>query len=456
MAEGDRFLPCAPMNIVVVGAGEVGYHLASILSREGHSVTVVDPDPAKGRRLQESLDVQAMVGDGTRASVLTQAGASKADLVVAVTDDDHVNMLVCVLSKQLGAKRRILRLKDTSQLEGYRYFYKHALGFDVVLSTEEQAAEEILSTVRERHALQVESFADGRVQLRRLRLREASELTSSKLSELRLPEGVLVTAVQRAERFFLPTGDDSLEPGDQVFFIGSAQPLDAVEQLAGEKSDWHRSVVIMGAGGIGRQLARKLRGTPGLSIRVIERDPRRARALAAEVGAGVLVLEGDATDLDLLLEEHIGQANVFIATTGDDEDNMVACQLARSLGVERTVAMVGKASYRQIYDLLGIDQAISPRILVANRILRFVRSGSPAAIAVIGDGKAEVLELTAHMKEPTKIKALDLPKGAVIGARVRGDSVLVPSGDDTVADGDQVIVFSLPENLAAIERLFGA
>lgn len=444
------------MKIVVVGAGEVGFHLASILSREGHSVTVVDPDPAKGRRMQESLDVQAMVGDGTRASILTEAGASKADLVVAVTDDDHVNMLVCVLTKQLGAKRRILRLKETAMLEGYRYFYKHTLGFDVVLSTEELAAEEILSTVRERHALQVESFAEGRVQLRRLRLRDGSGLTSGTLEDLKLPDGVLVTAVQRGERFFVPAGDDQLEGDDQVFLIGKSKNLDACEVLAGEKSAWHRSVVIMGAGGIGRHLVRKLRGTPGLSIRVIESDGPKARAVAAEGGAGVLVLEGDATDLDLLLEEHIGDANVFIATTGDDEDNMVACQLARSLGVERTVAMVGKASYRQIYDLLGIDQAISPRILVANSILRFVRSGSPAAIAVIGEGKAEVLELTVHRKDPAKIKTLDLPKGSVIGARVRGDAVLVPSGDDTVQEGDQVIVFSLPENLSAIERLFGA
>ena len=442
------------MKIVVVGAGEVGFHLASILSGEGHSVTVVDPDPAKGRRLQESLDVQALVGDGTRASVLTGAGASKADLVVAVTDDDHVNMLVCVMTKQLGAKRRILRLKDTQQLEGYRYFYKHTLGFDVVLSTEEQAAEEILSTVRERHALQVESFAEGRIQLRRLRLHDQSELTQGTLSALKLPAGVLVTAVQRGERFFVPTGEDQLEGDDQVFLIGKSGPLDSYGLLAGEKATWHRSVVIMGAGGIGRSLTRKLRGTPGLSVRVIERDGARARALAAEAGAGILILEGDATDLDLLLEEHIGDANIFIATTGDDEDNMVACQLARSLGVERTVAMVGKASYRQIYDLLGIDQAISPRILVANSILRFVRSGSPAAIAVIGEGKAEVLELTVRRKEPAKIRSLDLPRGAVIGARVRGDAVMVPTGDDTVAEGDQVIVFSLPENLVAIEKLF--
>lgn len=442
------------MNIIIVGAGEVGHHLADILSRERHAVSVVDPDPAKARRMTESLDVQALVGDGTRADVLMQAGASKADLVVAVADNDHVNMLACTLSKDLGAERVILRLKDTSRLEGYRYFYKKALGFDVVLSTEDLAAEEILSTVRERHALEVESFADGRVQLRRLRLREESEMTDTPLEELRLPAGVLVAAVMRGDRFFVPAGEDSLLVSDHIYIIGEARDCDAFERLAGEKSVWNRSVVMMGAGGIGRTIASRLEDTPGVSVKVVERDSGRARALAMSTGDDVLVLEGDATDLDLLMEERIGDASIFIATTGDDEDNMIACQLARSLGVERTVAMVNKASYRQIYDMLGIDQGISPRILCANEILRFVRSDSPSAIAVVAEGKAEVLELKAKLDAPKKVKELGLPRGAVIGALVREEVVRVPTGETTVEDGDQVIVFTLPETLEQVERTF--
>ena len=442
------------MNIVIVGAGEVGQHLASILSREEHSVSVVDSDPVKARRLTESMDVQSLVGNGTWAKVLTEAGASKADLVVAVSDRDHVNMLACLVSKRLGAKRVILRLRDTRPLDGYRNFYKQTLGFDVVLSTQELAAEEILATVRERHALEVETFAEGRVQLRRLRLREESELTSESISGLRLPAGVLIVAVARGDRFFMPTGDDTLALKDQIFIIGEGRDCDAFERMAGEKLVWNRSAVIMGAGGIGRQVALTLSRVPGVSVRVIESNPSRARQLSAEAGEHVLVLEGEATDLDLLMEERISEANVFIATTGDDEDNMVACQLARSLGVERTVAMVNKASYRQIYDLLGIDKAISPRVLCANSILRFVRAGSPAAIAVLADGKAEVLELQARLGEPTKVKALGLPKGAVIGALVRGDQVRIPTGDTTVEDKDQVIVFTLPETLDQVERVF--
>ena len=447
------------MDVVIVGAGEVGHHLADILSREEHRVSVVDPDPAKSRRLMESLDVQVIVGDGSRANVLTQAGTPRAQLFVAVTDNDRANMLSCVLARRLGARRIILRLKDLTPLVGYRYFYKQALGFDVVLSSHHLASEEVLRTVREQHALEVESFAEGRIQLRRLRVKEDSELTRERLAGLRLPEGVVIVAVAGKERFVIPDGETQLAAKDQIYVMGGTLALDAFEQLAGEKPSETRSVVIMGAGLMGRSVARGLAATTGVSIRVIESNRKRADSLASEGIEHVLCLTGDATDLDLLLEERIGEADVFIATSGDDERNIVACQLVRSLGVERTVALVNKASYREIYDLIGIDMAISPRILVANTILKAVRAESVAAISVIGEGRAEVLELEARMKEAkggVRIKNLDLPRGAVIGALVRGDEVIVPNGEVLIEWGDHVIVFTLPENLERVEEVFGA
>jgi len=400
-----------------------------------------------------------VVGDGTRADVLTKAGTSKADLVIAVTDDDHTNMLGSVLSKALGAKRIILRLKDTRPLEEYRYFYKQAIGFDVVLSTEDLAAEEIVNTVREQHALEVESFAGGRVQLRRFRIPDDSPLTQSTLAGLDFPGRVLIVAVSRADRFFVPTGEDQLSTEDQIYMIGSRPDLDTFEQYAGAPELHRRSIVILGAGGVGREIAHKLEGQDGVSIRIIEKDAARARAVAAELSTKVMVLEGDATDLDLLYEERIGEANIFVATSGHDEQNMMACQLAKSLGVERTVAMVNKSSYRQIYDLLGVDMVIAPRILCANRILRFVRSGSVAAIAVIGEGRAQVLELEVHFddsKGSRKVKSLGLPRGAVIGSLVRGDQVIIPDGDTSLASGDHLIIFTLPENVEQVCSLFSS
>lgn len=445
------------MKIVIVGAGEVGYHLADILSREGHQVSVVDSDPVKVQRMNEGLDVQAIRADGTSAEALTGAGASKADLAVAVTNSDLVNMMACLLAHKLGARRVILRLRDTSRLAGYRYFYKGTLGFDVVLSTEELATEEIIGIVREQHALEVESFAEGRVQLRRFRIRDESELTSEPIAALRLPARLLIAAVQRKDRFFVPSGDDQLEVEDQVYLIGRAADLDEFEVLAGARQQGRRSVVIMGGSGVGDMVASRLDGVPGISVRILERDPKRAAELANEFSSDVMVLLGDATDLDILLEERIGDANIFIATTSDDEDNMVACQLARSLGVERTVALVNKASYRQIYDLLGVDLAVSPRVLCANRILRFVRAGSVSSIAVLAGGRGEVLELEAYFRDgrsEKKVKDLDLPQGTVIGAVVHGEEVVIPRGQSTIHKGDHVILFTLPENIAAVEDAF--
>jgi trk system potassium uptake protein TrkA len=311
--------------------------------------------------------------------------------------------------------------------------------------------------VRQHRALEVESFADGKVQLRRLRIREEGELTSDNLAGLRLPTGLLIVAVARKEQFFVPSGDDQLAVDDQIYLIGRGPDLDQFELLAGAPKLGRRSVVIMGGGGVGVQIATKLGRIPGVTVRVMERSSARAREIAADLPSSVMVLVGDSTDLDLLVEERIGDANVFVATTADDERNMVACQLARSLGVERTVAMVNKSSYRQIYDLLGVDRAISPRVLCANHILRFVRSRSVASIAVIANGRAEVLEVVAYLrdgKSERKVKSLGLPRGTVLGAIVRGNEVIIPSGESTVKNGDNVIIFTLPENLSAVDEVF--
>jgi trk system potassium uptake protein TrkA len=442
------------MDVVIVGAGEVGHHLAEVLSNESQRVTVIDSDAAKIQRLSESLDVQAVVGDGTQADVLTRCGSAKADLFIAVTSDDHVNMLACVLASRLGARRRILRLKDIRPLEGYRYFYKHSLGFDVVLSTEELAAEEIVHAVSEQNALEVQTFVDGRVHLRRLRLSGESALTSAPLSELRLPGGVRVGGVLRKDRFLVPEEDERLAVDDHVYLLGRGKDLDAFERMLGRESSGRRSVVLMGAGGIGTNVALQLAGRDDVSLRVIERSAARAQALANRVAGGVLVLVGDATDLDLLLEERIGEADLFVATSDEDERNMVACQLARSLGVKRTIALVNRGSYRQIYDLLGIDRAISPRILCAARIMRFVRSSSVASIAVIGEGRAEVLEVEAHLRSGAiRVRDIDLPRGALVAAVVHREEVLLAGPNTPIEEGDHVIAVSVAEHAQQVEAL---
>lgn len=445
------------MNIIIVGAGEVGQHLAGMLSREEHAVTIVDPDPTKSRKLSESFDLQAVVGDGTRADTLTEVGTASADLVVAVTDSDHANLLTSVVAKRLGAKRVIVRLKDTRILEGYAYFYKDALGFDVAISVEQLAAEKVMEMVRDQHALEVESFANGKVQLRRLRLREESELTSAPLGEVRIPADSLVAAVSRKGAMIVPSGDHDLRVGDQIYVIGTPRSLDAFERTCGERVEWKRRVVVFGATTLGRAIAMGLSHAPGIDVLVIEKDRARAQALDLESSGNVTVLVGDAMDRNVLQEEGIGDANVFVATTADDDRNIVACQLAKSFGVERTVALIEESMIAEIFGFLeGVDQAFSPRIASASAILRFVRAGSPLAIALIGGGKAEVLEFRASVTEPIRVKKLGLPKGVRLGAIVNDSSVTIPRGDSMIRPGDTLIVFAVGDAVEEVQRLLHA
>jgi trk system potassium uptake protein TrkA len=447
------------MNITVIGAGQVGYHVADVLSREGHRVDVVDSDPRRAQKLQESLDVRVVIGDAVDVGVLTRAEVGQSDLVVAVTDDDRTNMLCSALCRQLGVPRILVRLRDRESLEEYRETYRQALGWSQVLSVEDFAADEIVNAVRGKLALEVESFAGGRIQTRRYRVKDFPRFAGRSLSELDLPGGVRIAAVLGHGEFEIPSGERVLDPAEQIWAIGKRSQLDAFEVAGGAPSDQRRSVIVMGAGRIARSVIRGLLEVPGIHVRVIERDRSRAQACAAEFGGQVLVMEGDATDQAVLHEERIEGVDDFIATSGNDEQNLVACLLAQGLAVKRTIAIISKPSYTQVFDLVGVDHAIAPRILCANRILRLVRSGHVRAIAVLAEGKAEVLEVEVSFqgkRRSRKIKDLDLPAGVLVGALLRKGEALVPVGDTVVEDGNEVIVFSRPERVDRVLEVFGA
>ena len=263
---------------------------------------------------------------------------------------------------------------------------------------------------------------------------------------------MLVVALQRDREFLVPSGEDELRVGDQVYVLGQTRDLDAFERVAGETVVWKRSAVIMGAGSIGREIARRLSDSPGIEVFVIEKDRARAQALSSESRGAVTVLVGDATDFTLLQEERIATASVFVATN-DDEINMIACMLAK--GTWRADRGADpEVGHREVYDFLeGVDQAISPRALCAAHILRYVRAGSPRAISVIGQGAAEVLELQTTIKDAIKVKKMGLPKGAVVGAIVHEESVSIATGDSVVRPGDTLIVFTVVEKLEEVERV---
>lgn len=447
------------MDILIVGLGEVGSYLAKVLSSEGegHDVTVVDSSRQRLRRVSDALDVKAVFGDGSRPDVLDRAGAHAADLLLAVSNDDNVNMLACLFGKRTGAKKTVLRVKDMTPFQGFRQFFRQNLMFDQVLSLEGLAAEEIVKTLRENQAVGVENFAGGKVQMRRLKVDDASNLVGVPLKELKIPPGMLVTAIDRDHEVVIPGGDDMIQSQDEVFVLGEPKAIAAFEKKTGIRSMTLRSVVMTGASSIVAQVAKQLESRH-IDTRIIVPDREDAEELASQLD-NVVVLHGEGTDLELLREEHVGDADAFLGLSPQDEINLMSCQLAASLGVTRTVALVQKPDYVSLYGQLGIDVSISPRLLCANRILSFVRSGSKSTIATIEEGKAEVLELEVPSGSKLvgkQLKDAKFPRGCVVGAIAReGGEVLIPRGEDRIEALDNLVVFVLNSVVDRVMSMVG-
>ena len=445
------------MNIMIVGLGEVGSHLAKILSTEGHSVTVIDSDVHKLHRVSEALDVHAIRGDGSQPDVLDKADAASADLLLAVSNDDNVNKLTCLFAKRMGTKKAVIRVKDLTSLRKYRTFFRKNLQYDLVLSLEDLAAEEIVKTIRQNQAVAVETFAEGKVQLRRLRLNEESSLLGVPVKDLKIPTGVLITAIDRDHEVVIPGGSDILQVNDEVFALGNPKSIASLEKKTGVRSTYLRRVVMFGATAIVRHVCEALHRLRA-ETRVIVEDRADAERLSASL-KGAVVLHGNATDLALLQEEGVADADAFLGLSEEDEKNLMSCQLARSLDVKRTVALVQKPDYVSIYQRLGIDVAVSPRLLCANRILSFVRGGSVSTIATIEDGKAEVLEV--EIKPGSKLVGRSLakagfPRGCVVGAIAReGGEIVIPRGEDKIEALDNLVLFVMSDVIDKVFDLAG-
>ena len=433
------------MNILIVGLGEVGSYLSKVLSTEGHTITVIDPDLARIRKVADLLDVQAVHGDGSRPDVLDKADAHQIDLLLAVSNDDKVNMLTCLFGKRMGAKKTVLRLRDTSAVRRSKTFFRKNLQYDLLLSLDDLAAEELVKTVRQNKGFGVDNFAEGKVQLRRFVLAEGGPFTGQLVKDLKLPAGMLITAIDRSHEVLVPGGSDDLRADDEIFVLGEPKAIAAFEKRIGHKQPKARSVVVYGGSGIALQVAQALQ-REHVDVRVIVEDRERAEALS-EVLKGVVVLHADATDLNFLQEEHVGDADAFLGISEEDERNLMSCQLSKTLGVPATVALVQKPDYVSLYQRLGIDVAVSPRLLCANRILAFVRSRSISTIATIEEGKAEVLEVELQAGSQLVGKPLreaGFPRGCVVAAITREDgTVIIPRGDDQLQAHDQMVLFAL-------------
>jgi trk system potassium uptake protein TrkA len=440
---------------IVMGAGEVGFHLARVLAHEGHSVTVIERDPQRQLRVSEELDVLLVAGDGAHYPVLEQAGAGDCDLFMAVSSNDDANLVASLLAKQLGARRTVVRVSAAEGIFERRAIYEQHFAVDLLLSTQLLTTTRILNKIRGHNTMAVETYAGGRVQLRKLHLEAESLLTQRPLKDIDLPRDSLVVALFRGEELIIPSGDDQPQPGDDALILGKAGVIAQFERMVSDHREDLGKVVIAGGGQTGRAVARALEKL-AVKVSIIERDRSRAEQLAA-LFPRFEILHGDATDLALLTAERVADARTFVALMGNDEADVLACLLAQELGVAEVIAMVQRTETTALWQRLGLKEVFSPRGLANERIHDYIRNGYNLNIVSLSRGAAQVVERRLYAASPAAgatLADISPPRGMIVGTVVRGDKAFVPRGGDRLEEGDLVILFVKEEEMHTVQLLF--
>lgn len=445
--------------MIVVGAGEVGSYVADRLSKEGVDVALVEQDSHRRRAVEEDLDVLMVAGSGTHPSVLNEAGLDKADLVVAVTADDEVNMVVSILAKQHGVPETIVRISAPELRGGDAAELQAAVGADLIVDPDEEAALDITELLEFPGTQEVEVLAGGEVIVIGARLQAHASLVGKTLLEVAQEHepqwDFLFGAISRGGETIIPRGNHRLEAGDLVRVLCKRQARRQLLGLLGLGGRALTRIMLLGGGRTAELVARRLEHR-GADVKVIERDPDRARELA-ECLRHVEIVRGDITDTDVLTEEEVGSFDAVVALTGEDDANILACLYSKSAGAGETIAVAHRLSLLPLLEEAGIDAALSPRTATANGVLRFVRGGV-AAVATFLEGTVEVLELEVKEGSPADgalVAELRLPHDVLIGAVVRDGKSQIARGRTSLRDRDHVVVFAMPGTVEQVRRVFG-
>jgi trk system potassium uptake protein TrkA len=451
------------MKILILGAGQVGSSAAYHLSREeANEVTVVDQRATVLRELQDRLDIRTVVGHAAYPEVLERAGASDADIVVALTDSDETNMVACqVAYTNFRTPTKIARIRSAEYMNANKLFAQDAIPIDVRISPEQLVCSYIEQLILYPGASQVLDFAGGRVHLVGAKAESGGLLVGQRIATLKdhIPntEG-RIAAIYRQGKAMLPDGDTVIEDGDEVFFIADRKDIRVFMSEMRRLEEPVRRVVIAGGGNIGVRLALALEQTN--QVKIIERDPARARQISEQLNKAI-VLVGDAADEELLLEENIDNVDVFCALTNSEEANILSSMLSKRLGAHKVMALINRASYVDLVEAGSIDIAISPQQVTIGSLLAHVRRGDVVRVHSLRRGAAEAMEAIAHGDENSsmvvgrKIQDIDLPKGTAIVAIVRGDQVIIAHHDTLIESDDHVILFMTDRRkIEQLETLF--
>jgi trk system potassium uptake protein TrkA len=450
------------VKIVILGAGQVGSTVAENLVSEANDITVVDTDGAKLYALQNRLDLRTLVGNASHPSVLKQAGLADADMLLAVTQSDEVNMVACKLAASLfNTPTRIARIRAADYLAHPEIFSADNFCVNFSICPEQILTDYIRKLIEFPEALQVLEFADGKVSLVAVRAFEGGPLVGRELKLLRkhMPQiDTRVAAIFRQDRPIIPEASTVIEDGDEIFFIAATENIRSIMKELRRMDKPAKRVMIVGGGNIGRRLAMSLEDD--YQVKLIEFNKKSCERLAGELSRA-LVLNGDGTDENLLETEHVGEVDVFCALTNDDENNIMSSLLAKKAGARKVIALINRSAYVSLVQGGKIDIALSPAHVTIGSLLAYVRQGDVAAVHSLRRGAAEALELIAHGDRQSsqvvgrRLEEIDLPKGATIGAIVRGDEVIVAHHDTVIESEDHVIVFVINKKIISkVEKLF--
>ncbi len=450
------------MKVIICGAGQVGWQIARHLSGERNDVTVVDSNPDLVRRATETLDVQGINGFASYPNVLDQAGARDADMIIAATYSDEVNMVTCQVAHSVfSINRKIARLRSQSYLDAiYSDLYRRDhMPIDVVISPEREVAEAALQRLAAPAAFDTETFMEGKAQLLGLRIEDDCPIVNTplrQLTDLFSTLEVVVLAIRRDGKLFAPEAEDQLFVGDDAYVFAPSEDVPRTMEVFGKTSQTQERLVIIGGGNIGLSVAKRIekRGKR-TRVKVIERD-RKTAERAADALERTIVLNGDGLDAQLLAEANISRTDAVLAVTDDDKTNMLAAVRAKAEGCPFAIALINDPTLLPMMEPLGIDAYINPRSTTVSSILRHVRHGRVRSVYSIGDAEAEVIEaevMSTSNIAGAAIRGIDFPEGVLVGGVLRDGKVLKPSGSMRIEAGDVVVIFALASDVGRVEQL---
>jgi trk system potassium uptake protein len=446
------------MKNVLVGAGEVGSHLAKRLLYENHDLVLIDTNPERCSLAQEALDVSILQGSGSSQSVLKQAGLESADMLIAASGVDEVNLIACMVADKLGVKRKVARVRNRDYYSEAAILSPKDLGVDLFIHPEDEVIEEIFWLLMRGAASEVFEFENGLILIVGLKLDADCPYINTPLKEIGHEEerrNFRVVAILRGDKTIIPVGEDYIYKNDQIFICTKKDSLPQVLKMTGKSDQKLEKILILGGGRVGQGVAKRLE-EKRFKVTLVESNKEKSFRVAEELRK-TMVVHADGTEIDVLVREGLMDMDAFVATTSDDEDNIISCLLAKHFKVKKAIALVNKTTYLPLMPIIGIDSTVNIRLATATAILRFMRRGEIVSAAAFHGLEAETVELEINrggkvMGKP--LRGLHLPEGILVAAIVRGKEVLIPYGDSTIQKGDKVIVFALPTAIPMLAKWF--